>query len=338
MLVFVILMQIVVILSGFGKESTSGKEEALSREEFSQQLKERQQALKILVEENKALAVNLGFISLFILIALILGAVFFIDYVMGKKRDNFERIPRTLDAPKASWGLGDVFRIIILFLFFSHFFSVYSYMITNLFSQSSFDRRADITISTGFMDILIFMFVLRFVIVKRHQNLKALGISAKSILKNIGIAIYSYIGFLPVLAVIFLAVMGAAKIFNYTPPPEAIYELIFKEQRPFLLIIISVLISLIGPIVEEVFFRGFLYGALRKSFGISRAILFSAIFFSLLHTNVLGFIPIVALGMFLAYLREKTGSLVPSITVHIIHNTALASLMFFIRGLTSNVV
>ena len=107
MLVFVVLMQVVVILAD-SKESTSGKEAALSREEFKQQLQERQQALKRLVEENKMLAVNLGFISLFILIALILGAVFFIDYVMGKKRDNFERIPRTLDMPKASWGMGDI--------------------------------------------------------------------------------------------------------------------------------------------------------------------------------------------------------------------------------------
>jgi membrane protease YdiL (CAAX protease family) len=67
------------------------------------------------------------------------------------------------------------------------------------------------------------------------------------------------------------------------------------------------------------------------------AMALSALFFSFLHTNVIGFVPILMLGIFLAYLREKTGSLIPSITVHVIHNTALASVMFLVRELTSKI-
>ena len=113
--------------------------------------------------------------------------------------------------------------------------------------------------------------------------------------------------------------------------PQPIYELIFKEQRPFFLVIISVLVAFIGPAAEEIFFRGFLYSALRKKLNVLWAIVTSALLFSALHTNLLGFLPIMVLGMFLAYLREKTGSLVPSICVHIIHNSALAGLMFLAR-------
>ena len=99
--------------------------------------------------------------------------------------------------------------------------------------------------------------------------------------------------------------------------------------------IISCLIAVFGPVIEEVFFRGFLYTALRKRMNILYSILISSCFFSLLHTNPLGFVPILALGMLLAYVREKTGSLVPSIGIHIMHNTALTGMMFFVRELTS---
>jgi membrane protease YdiL (CAAX protease family) len=140
--------------------------------------------------------------------------------------------------------------------------------------------------------------------------------------------------FLPILAILLILIVGIAKVLNYNPPPEPIYELVFEEKRPILLVMISGLATLLGPAIEEVFFRGFLYGALKKNIGILWAILVSSLFFSLLHTNLIGFMPILSLGIFLAYLREKTGSLVPPITVHIIHNTALISFMFLLRRLT----
>jgi len=187
--------------------------------------------------------------------------------------------------------------------------------------------------STGFMDLLAFMFVLRFVVVKYKQSVRSLGIATKSFFKNIGIAIYTYVSFLPILAIVFFAILAISKIYDYSPPPEPIYELVFEEKRPLLLIIITSLITMLGPIIEEIFFRGFLYGALRKRMSIFYSILISALFFSLLHTNLLGFVPILTLGMMLAYVREKTGSLVPSMAIHIMHNTAVAGMMFFARGL-----
>jgi len=252
-----------------------------------------------------------------------------------KKRRGTEPIPRTLETEAPLWGIGDFIRIAIIFIFLSYTFSAFSYILKLHFSGEGLDRRAGLVASTTFMDFLIFMFVLRFVIVKYKQNISALGISAKRLVKNIMVGVYSYVGFLPILTVLFLTVLVIAKLLNYTPPPEPVYELIFEEKRPYLLVIISCLIALLGPIIEEVFFRGFLYTALRKRAGVLFSILISASLFSLLHTNLLGFVPILALGMLLAYVREKTGSLIPSITIHVIHNTALAGMMFFVRELSS---
>lgn len=333
MAIFIIFVQAYTIL-GYAHKPVLGKESALSGEEFRLQLEEKRRTLQDILQKDPQLALGLGYLSLFILAVLITGLVFFIDYLI-KKRDNIETIPRTLDLPPPLWGLGDVLEIIVLFIFFSHFFFIFAHILSQITSSEAVDKRASMVASTGFMDILLFLFILRLVTVKHGQSIKALGISIQALLRNIAAALYSYIGFLPVLAVIFFGVVGIARVLNYTPPPEPIYELIFEEKRLLLLAAISVLVSAIGPAVEEVFFRGFLYGALKIKFGIPRAIFFSAFLFSFIHTNVLGFIPILVLGVFLAYLREKTGSLIPCITVHMVHNSALTALMFLARVITS---
>ena len=265
---------------------------------------------------------------------MITGA-FFLAYYISRRRESVDIIPRTLDSPKAGWSLLDVLKVVILLVFFHYFFSTIIYLLSHLFSASLPDRRFDMVVSTGFMDLLAFFFILRVVILKYHQPLEALGISSKNILQNIRVGLCSYITFLPILTILFFSTIVAAKLLNYTPPPQPVYELIFFEARPVFLILASLLIALLGPITEEVFFRGFLYGALRKRLGIASAVIISGFLFSFLHINLLGFISILALGIFLAYMREKTGSLIPSITVHIVHNSAMTLMMFFIREITS---
>ena len=85
--------------------------------------------------------------------------------------------------------------------------------------------------------------------------------------------------------------------------------------------------------MEEIFFRGFLYTAIKKETNTGQAIFISALLFSFLHAHLVGFLPILILGMFLAYLYEKTGSLVPSITVHVIHNLIMVVFIFLIKGI-----
>jgi len=336
MVIFIIVCQAYALFfSGTYRSSLAARQPSLSREEFKEQIEKRQQAIQDLVKEDPGLATNLGYISLFMLLALMVGCVFLADYLIQKNKYAVERIPQTLEIVTHRWGLDDVVKVVILFVFFNHFFSLLVILGTRLFSLGEIDRRTNIVTTTGLMDILVLLLVLRFVMIRHREGLITLGLSMKNILKNIGVAVYSYIGFLPILAICFFSVVAIARALNYTPPPEPIYELIFEERRSFHLIIISILISLGGPVIEEVFFRGFLYGAIKKRYNVKLAIFLSALFFSFLHTNLLGFIPILTLGIFLAYIREKSGSLIPPITVHIMHNSVLACLMFLVRYLTA---
>ncbi|MCK5772339.1 MAG: CPBP family intramembrane metalloprotease [Thermoplasmata archaeon] len=84
-------------------------------------------------------------------------------------------------------------------------------------------------------------------------------------------------------------------------------------------LIISV--SLLAPLSEEIFFRGYLFGALEKKLGGNPAILITAVIFGLAHFNLVLFIPIFLMGLVLGWMRERTGSILPSILVHSMNNT-----------------
>ncbi len=89
-------------------------------------------------------------------------------------------------------------------------------------------------------------------------------------------------------------------------------------------------VVIVGPMVEEILFRGLIYGALEKRFRVSGALLISSFLFALVHLQVVYFIPIFCLGMVLGWARWKTNSLGLPILIHILNNSiALIALKFF---------
>lgn len=86
-----------------------------------------------------------------------------------------------------------------------------------------------------------------------------------------------------------------------------------------------------APLVEETFFRGALFGALRRRFGYWPGLLASAGFFAILHPQLpLGFLPIALLGAVFAVLYDWRQSLVPGIVAHAVNN----GLTFLLLNLT----
>lgn len=82
-------------------------------------------------------------------------------------------------------------------------------------------------------------------------------------------------------------------------------------------ILIVVLATLVAPIIEEVMFRGVLYGYLRSLMRPLPAIFLSSLCFAVVHPQgPLGVVPLTAIGMMLAALREWRGSLLAPIIAH----------------------
>jgi membrane protease YdiL (CAAX protease family) len=96
-------------------------------------------------------------------------------------------------------------------------------------------------------------------------------------------------------------------------------------------ILIFLLIGgIVGPIAEELFFRGILYGFLRR-WGIVVAIVVSTGLFVLAHPISQGFpLPQAAGGIVFALAYEIEGSLMTPMVIHVLGNLALYGLSFVV--------
>ncbi len=88
-------------------------------------------------------------------------------------------------------------------------------------------------------------------------------------------------------------------------------------------------------VCEEVFFRGFLFGGLRTALSDRTTVILTAIAFGLFHLILAGgaaperLIPSTLMGLLLGYVRMSSGSLVPGIALHVVHNASLLSIAHY---------
>jgi len=94
--------------------------------------------------------------------------------------------------------------------------------------------------------------------------------------------------------------------------------------NPSILIAVAavLLIVVVAPVTEELFFRGFVFAGLRSRWALLPAALTTGLIFGLVHatTGITTVVPLAALGFALCWLYDRTGSLWPCIIAHAINN------------------
>lgn len=114
------------------------------------------------------------------------------------------------------------------------------------------------------------------------------------------------------------------------PIPRLEFEFLreyLSADNPLDWVIIFVVAALVPAICEELTFRGLIQTGLKRSYGARHAVVWTGFLFALLHLNPWNFLGLWFLGVFLGYLRERTGSIRPAIMLHMINNT-LALVVF----------
>lgn len=89
------------------------------------------------------------------------------------------------------------------------------------------------------------------------------------------------------------------------------------------LLAVAVLVCIVAPIVEELFFRGFLFPALGRVMHWVPAALLAGAIFGGIHaggTPAIFLVPLAVLGFVLCVLYRRTGSLLPGMGVHAFNN------------------
>lgn len=103
------------------------------------------------------------------------------------------------------------------------------------------------------------------------------------------------------------------------PAPVALFNLAF--------------VMVLGPVVEELIFRGALYELVRRGLGVRVAVVVSGVAFGLFHMDSPWVVvPLTVFGLWLAGLRAASGSVGPAIFAHVLNNVFAVVLMTLARG------
>jgi membrane protease YdiL (CAAX protease family) len=119
-----------------------------------------------------------------------------------------------------------------------------------------------------------------------------------------------------------VAVLAAllAQRFLPTPPPNPLVAEMTRAHGWAARALLVVLLCVAAPVVEETVFRGGLYGGLRKRWSLPVAALVAAAIFAAVHLNLASLVPVMALGISLCVVYERTGSLLPGMLAHGLFN------------------
>jgi uncharacterized protein len=92
-------------------------------------------------------------------------------------------------------------------------------------------------------------------------------------------------------------------------------------STPLRAALVLVVVGCVGPLVEELFFRGALFGALRRTHAVVGSTLVSAMAFVISHLDPRMWLPLLVVSAVLGYLRAASGSLLPGLALHVAFNT-----------------
>ncbi len=166
-----------------------------------------------------------------------------------------------------------------------------------------------------FLEIILISLIL----VIAGQGLSLMGLAPSNIVRGLrkGLVWSASFGIIAFLVFVVLYVAGANPLVFIQAPLPA---------KRFDIILFFFVGGMLGPIAEEVFFRGILYGFLRR-WGVLFAVALSTMVFVAAHPmSQIILVPQVVGGIVFAVAYEVEGTLLVPITIHVLGNMAIFTL------------
>ena len=183
------------------------------------------------------------------------------------------------------------------------------------------------TIFSALVYVLSFLFLLTF---KHLKPLRApvtrneLGFKDLVTFSDIGLAIAGFFGYLAFSAIL-TALFSVFPWFNLTENQPLLYSTLIS---PLNKVFAAIALVVVGPILEEVIYRGLIYGKLRKKHSLLTSILTVSILFGFLHGQWNVGVDVFALSVVACLMRETTGTIYAGIILHVLKNTIAFYFLF----------
>ncbi|MBN2241528.1 MAG: CPBP family intramembrane metalloprotease [Acidobacteria bacterium] len=161
------------------------------------------------------------------------------------------------------------------------------------------------------------------------DTLKALGwVRGQGFFREAGSGIVGYIAGLPLVALSVVLVLAITRHTGTVPAHPIVNEI---RDDPAVLILLFGIASIWAPVVEETFFRGALYGYLRRRWSWPAASALTGVLFAVIHPQGWVGVPALAtIGFILGAIREWRGSLIAPMTAHALNNGTVLLLAIFL--------
>lgn len=222
--------------------------------------------------------------------------------------------------PSVEWRAGDLAFAAVLG----------GYFLLNILAAGSAERRP-LTMEMLWSGISIYTLMLitlvTFLIVRGVSPVRAFGLQPPVPAAVVGLALAAFAATYPAV----LVSQQLVEVFGVSVSDgDEVVQFLRGRLSASDWATVALLALVVAPVTEEVIFRGFLYGVLRRPFGAMAAMGATALLFAAVHGN-LPAVPayfLLAVGLTLAY--ERTGSLWTPILMHVIFNgISLAVIAFF---------
>ncbi len=230
------------------------------------------------------------------------------------------------------WRWQEILAIILLIIIIVVLGSLLLYRLFELTSgriNSEYDFLINNALFAALEAIAILLSVYLIGIRRNGLTWQAVGLTKASrhwhiIAGLLGLLILPSIGFIALLIQLALGL----------PPsnPQLEFLLPDKISIPGVLIML-VFGGFILPIAEEILFRGLLYSWLRQTLKLWPAIIISSAAFGMLHGEISIAVATFLMGIILAWIYERSSSLWPAISIHIINNSIKLFILYLLVGI-----
>ena len=216
---------------------------------------------------------------------------------------------RTIDVLLISTGIIAVFSLVIL---------LSRYIISSL-PPDEIISNDSISISIGLtlLECITLPMSVYILGLRRHKlswsNIGLVPFSSEWLIKSISLGIFA----IPLSGLITLLIQFLLGQQFQNPQIEFLAPEGFSWYGAISMVI---LVGIVTPFAEEVYFRGVLYPWIRSHWGPTMGILFSSFIFGIIHGNISIAGAAIILGIILAWTFERSNSLWPSIIIHTINN------------------
>lgn len=210
-----------------------------------------------------------------------------------------------------SFGLPEGFLAVLLILF----------LLMNIaasYGRSPVQLTARDLVANFLFTVFIVLFVAAFLKL-RGIDIESLGGFSKTSLKralSTGVVLI-----LAATPLILLAEAITQNFFGGGSSRQEIVDLFNTSRTLQQRVLIIILAVVVAPISEEFIFRFFIYGVVRRYFGIALGLIFNAALFAAAHNHLPSMLPLFVLGACFTLAYEWSGSILVSMSMHALFNS-----------------